>query len=63
MLRFVASMFGCAHRHLTFPITTKKPGAVSTTYVVCLDCGEEFPYDWELMKVVTSAKHKQREVA
>jgi len=63
MLRFVASMFGCAHRHLTFPRTTKKPGADSTMYVVCLDCAKKFTYDWELMKVVTSAKHKQREVA
>jgi hypothetical protein len=24
------------------------------TYVVCLDCGKEFPYDWEQMKMVTS---------
>ncbi|HJS99809.1 MAG TPA: hypothetical protein VJ756_12015 [Terriglobales bacterium] len=24
------------------------------TYVVCLDCGKEFAYDWEQMKVVSS---------
>jgi len=23
------------------------------TYVVCLDCGKEFAYDWKLMKVVS----------
>ncbi|HKW25472.1 MAG TPA: hypothetical protein VJN48_06790 [Terriglobales bacterium] len=23
------------------------------TYVVCLDCGKEFSYDWEQMKVVS----------
>jgi len=63
MLRFVDALFGCAHRHCTFPITAKKPGRVSTTYVVCLDCGREFPYDWQQMKVVASAKNKRREVA
>ncbi len=26
------------------------------TYVVCLDCGKEFPYDWQEMRVVTHAK-------
>jgi hypothetical protein len=56
MFRFVTSLFGCAHRHCTFPMTAKTPGANSTTYVVCLDCAKEFPYDWELMKVVASAK-------
>jgi hypothetical protein len=23
----------------------------SNTYVVCLDCGKEFAYDWQLMKI------------
>jgi hypothetical protein len=52
---FVAMLFGCTHRHCSFPITTQKPGTVSTTYVVCLDCGKEFPYDWEQMKLIVSA--------
>jgi hypothetical protein len=26
------------------------------TYIVCLDCGKEFPYDWQKMKVVAPAK-------
>ena len=26
------------------------------TYVACLDCGREFPYDWQDMKVVTSVE-------
>jgi predicted transcriptional regulator len=60
MFRFVTAMFGCAHHHCTFPITARQPASHSspakpsaaTTYVVCLDCGREFPYDWELMKVV-----------
>ncbi len=63
MFRFVSGLFGCAHRHCTFPITATKPGSVpsdgnssKTTYVVCLDCGKEFPYDWQQMKLVASAK-------
>jgi hypothetical protein len=62
---FVAMLFGCTHRHCSFPITTQKPGTVSTTYVVCLDCGKEFPYDWEQMKLVAlaAAKNKRRAAA
>jgi len=29
--------------------------AVTGTYVVCLDCGREFPYDWAQMKTLASA--------
>lgn len=64
MFQFVAGLFGCAHRRCTFPITATKPGSVAsdgksskTTYVVCLDCGKEFPYDWQQMKLVASEKH------
>jgi hypothetical protein len=63
MFNFFDTLFGCTHRRRTFPITAKKPGTHSTTYVVCLDCGKEFPYDWQKMKVMASAKTKQREVA
>lgn len=59
MLRFLTSMFGCAHTRCTFPITATKPGHASSTYVVCLDCGKEFPYDWEQMKIIPSGKHAQ----
>lgn len=63
MLRFVSSLFGCAHQHCTFPLTASKAGHVSATYVVCLDCGKEFPYDWEHMKMDRSAKPESRVVA
>ncbi len=60
-------VFGCSHKHYSFPITAK-PGqrrseaaAVTGTYVVCLDCGKEFPYDWKEMKFV-SARHKANEI-
>jgi hypothetical protein len=50
--------FGCWHRRYSFPITMKgklrrSPAAqVTGTHVVCLDCGREFPYDWNKMKRV-----------
>ncbi len=50
--------FGCRHRHYTFPMTTKAvhdyfgTRLPSRTYVVCLDCTKQFPYDWEQMKVI-----------
>jgi hypothetical protein len=56
-------LFGCTHRQCTFPITTTKPGAASTTYVVCLGCGKEFLYDWEQMKLVASAAKDKRRAA
>jgi hypothetical protein len=58
MFRFVDALFGCAHRHRTFPRTAK-----GSTYVVCLDCGKEFPYDWQQMKVVAEVKDKHQAVA
>jgi hypothetical protein len=51
-------LFGCWHRRCSFPITVKpgerrSPAAELTgTYVVCLDCGREFAYDWKKMKVI-----------
>jgi hypothetical protein len=55
--RILDALFGCGHKHYSFPITVKKgrrsPAAcVTGTYVVCLDCGKEFPYDWKQMKMV-----------
>ena len=43
------ALFGCAHRTTTFPLTPKRK---RDTYIVCLDCGKEFPYDWQQMRVV-----------
>ena len=34
----------------------RSPAAALTgTYVVCLDCGKEFAYDWREMKIVEEA--------
>jgi hypothetical protein len=53
-------LFGCTHKNYSFPITKRAgqrrtPAASLTgTYVACLDCGKEFPYDWHEMRVVES---------
>lgn len=63
MSKLVDALFGCSHKRCTFPITAnprhpRSDGATTAaTYIVCLDCGKEFPYDWQKMKVVTSANH------
>jgi predicted transcriptional regulator len=51
-------LFGCSHTNYSFPQTVKsgqrrsEAASVTGTYVVCLSCGKEFPYDWRNMKVV-----------
>ncbi len=55
------SFFGCKHSHYSFPISVRpvsrrNPAAKLTgTYVACLDCGKEYPYDWQEMRVITSS--------
>jgi hypothetical protein len=53
------TLFGCSHRRTTFPLTPGRTSAAyrtsagpkNGTYVVCLDCGREFAYDWNRMQV------------
>jgi hypothetical protein len=54
-------VFGCWHKRCSFPITVRgklcrstAAASVTGTYVVCLNCGREFPYDWSQMKMLTS---------
>ncbi len=56
------ALFGCWHKRTGFPITSK-PGqrrceaaSQTGTYVVCLDCGTEFAYDWKKMRVLSPSK-------
>jgi hypothetical protein len=50
-------LFGCSHRRTSFPITFRNRDAGLThsggleTYVVCLDCGKHFAYDWAEMRI------------
>jgi len=56
--KLMDAVFGCSHSHYSFPITVRassrrSPAAsVTGTYVACLDCGKELPYDWREMKVL-----------
>jgi hypothetical protein len=55
--KVLESFFGCWHSHYSFPITVKRgrrsaAALVTGTYVVCLDCGKELPYDWQQMRIV-----------
>ena len=60
----VEALFGCLHKNYSFPLTTRgkrRTGAAAATgtYVVCLDCGKEFAYDWQQMKVLSAARERQ----
>jgi hypothetical protein len=63
------AVFGCHHSHFSFPVTLRgkahrpQAAALTGTYVACLDCGREFPYDWHEMKVITSPAKKREYVA
>ncbi len=51
-------VFGCSHKRCSFPITVRgkqrrsAAASLTGTYIVCLDCGQEFAYDWNEMKLV-----------
>ena len=50
----------CSHRRISFPMTIRKPQAISgvpcrnRTFVICLDCAKEFSYNWEEMRIETA---------
>ena len=62
------ALFGCWHSEYSFPITVRagqrrsKAASVTGTYVVCLNCGKEFAYDWQQMKVVDASDRVSRPV-
>jgi hypothetical protein len=67
--KLLDTFFGCWHTRYSFPITVRpgarrsKAASLTGTYVVCLDCGKEFAYDWQEMRVVDSAEQRERRVA
>ena len=58
--KLLDAMFGCRHSRYSFPITVRAgsgrtaAGQRKGTYVACLDCGQEFRYDWQEMRIVGS---------
>jgi len=55
------TLFGCSHRSTSFPLTPARRITGQSTpslanrhsaYVVCLECGKEFSYDWNTMRIV-----------
>lgn len=65
--KLVEAVFGCRHARYSFPVTVRRAArrpqaaALTGTYVVCLDCGKEFAYDWQNMEVITSPeRHRER---
>jgi hypothetical protein len=67
--RMLETLFGCWHSHLSFPMTAKSgvrrsiaASSPTGTYVVCLDCGKEFAYDWREMKIVSPASGNKARV-
>lgn len=68
-LKILDMLFGCWHKRLSFPISGKRgqrrPSAAQQTgtYVVCLDCGKEFAYDWQQMRIVAPQKEQDRAAA
>jgi hypothetical protein len=58
------ALFGCLHSKTTFPLTPIRRGRNASslalespvqTYIACLECGKELPYDWEKMQRVKTA--------
>jgi hypothetical protein len=69
LTKLIDAVFGCRHSRYSFPVTLRgkvrrpQAGGLTGTYVACLDCGKEFPYDWQEMKVITSQAESRQYVA
>jgi hypothetical protein len=67
--KLIDLFFGCRHSRYSFPVTIRgsarrpQAGTLTGTYVACLECGREFPYDWQEMKVITSTAERREYVA
>ena len=59
------AVFGCRHGRYSFPITAcrgsrrNEAALLTGTYIVCLNCGREFPYDWDEMKVIKTQSEQR----
>jgi hypothetical protein len=63
--------FGCRHNHMSVPFSmdvarqhqahldwAEELPADCAHYVVCLDCGRRYGYDWNAMKVMKTTRLK-----
>jgi hypothetical protein len=64
----LSALLGCRHRRTSMPFTphpgTRREPVLGDrkTYVVCLDCGKQFPYNWdEMRRSRTSAEPRRGE--
>jgi len=68
-MRLLDRIFGCSHKRCSFPLTVRTAQRLSSaasltgTYVVCLSCGQEFPYDWNEMKMLRSPSRRTTTLA
>jgi hypothetical protein len=61
--KLLNAVFGCWHLRYSFPMTIRpgsgrRKASVTGTYVVCLECGKELPYDWNEMKIADAAEER-----
>ncbi len=67
--KLIDFFFGCRHSRFSFPVTIRGAGrrpqaaGLTGTYVACLDCGKEFPYDWQEMRIISSNAERRQYVA
>ena len=58
LTQVIEALLGCSHSNYCFPRSLTVPlnplATVTGTYVVCLACGKELPYDWQNMRVIRS---------
>ena len=63
IIELLSRLFGCWHRHCSFPITLRvrpQSSFPTRTYIVCLDCGKQLPYDWNEMKLLKPSTERHR---
>ena len=65
----LTALFVCAHGKTTFPLTPgarigppRRGPALNGPYVVCLDCGKEFRYNWSEMRIGEPLKSARQPV-
>ncbi len=54
MVKVFELLFGCRHKRITRPITVIRPVTRTKSagaYVACLDCGRQFHYDLDNMRM------------